>query len=91
MARRAFHEWLDVAPSSRILWGADCNHAEGIYGATDLTRRCLAEVLAERVERGELREEDARRIGRQVMRENALALFPGLKGKLWKGKKRLEP
>jgi predicted TIM-barrel fold metal-dependent hydrolase len=91
MARRAYHEWLDVAPSSRILWGADCNHAEGIYGATELTRRCLADVLAERVERGELREEDARRIGRQVLRENALALFPGMKSKLWKGKKRLEP
>lgn len=91
MARRAFHEWLDVAPSNRILWGADCNHAEGIYGATEWTRRCLAEVLAERVERGLVREEDARRIGRQVMRDNALALFPGLKKKLWKGKKRLVP
>ena len=31
-------------------WGADCNHAEGIYGATEFTRRCLAEVLAERIE-----------------------------------------
>jgi predicted TIM-barrel fold metal-dependent hydrolase len=91
MARRAFHEWLDVAPSSRILWGADCNHAEGIYGATELTRRCLAEVLAERVQRNELTEEDAKRIGRQILRENALALFPGLKGKLWKGKGRLKP
>jgi predicted TIM-barrel fold metal-dependent hydrolase len=91
MARRAFHEWLDVAPSSRILWGADCNHAEGIYGATELTRRVLAEVLAERVERGEVSEEDARRIGRQVMRDNALALFPAMKKKLWKGKKRLVP
>jgi hypothetical protein len=91
MARRAFHEWLDVAPSSRILWGADCNHAEGIYGATELTRRCLAEVLAERVGRGDLTEEDARRIGKQVMRDNALALFPAMKKKLWKGKKRLTP
>ena len=34
MARRALHEWLEVMPSDRILWGADCNHAEGIYGAT---------------------------------------------------------
>jgi predicted TIM-barrel fold metal-dependent hydrolase len=42
MAKRAFHEWLDVMPSDRIMWGADCNHAEGIYGATEFTRRCLA-------------------------------------------------
>jgi hypothetical protein len=91
MARRAFHEWLDVMPSNRILWGADCHHAEGIYGATELTRRCLAEVLAERVEAGDLAEQDARRIGRQVLRDNALALFPRLKGRLWKGKGRLTP
>jgi predicted TIM-barrel fold metal-dependent hydrolase len=91
MARRAFHEWLDVVPSSRIMWGADCNHAEGIYGATEMTRRCLAEVLAERVERGDLSEEHARRIGKQILRDNALALFPQLKDRLWKGKGKLTP
>jgi uncharacterized protein len=91
MAKRAFHEWLDVMPSNRILWGADCNHAEGIYGATEVTRRCLAEVLAERVDRGELTEEHARRIGQQVLRDNALALFPQLKGRLWKAKGKLTP
>jgi predicted TIM-barrel fold metal-dependent hydrolase len=90
-AKRAFHEWLDVMPSNRIMWGADCTHAEGIYGATELTRRCLAEVLAERVDRGDLAEADARRIGRQVLRDNALALFPQLKDRLWKGKGKLTP
>jgi predicted TIM-barrel fold metal-dependent hydrolase len=85
-AKRAFHEWLDVMPSDRIMWGADANHAEGIYGATEMTRRCLAEVLAERVDRGELREEHALRIGRQILRDNALALFPQLKSRLWKHK-----
>jgi uncharacterized protein len=85
-SKRAFHEWLDVMPSSRIMWGADANHAEGIYGATEMTRRCLAEVLAERVDRGDLREEHALAIGRQILRENALALFPQLKDRLWKHK-----
>ena len=68
------------------MWGADCNHAEGIYGATEMTRRVLAEVLAERVDRGDLRMEDAERIGRQILRENALTVFPGLKDKLWRHK-----
>jgi uncharacterized protein len=85
-AKRAFHEWLEVMPSDRIMWGADAHHAEGIYGATEFTRRCLAEVLAEKVDRGDLREEHALHIGRQVLRDNALALFPGLKQKLWKHK-----
>ena len=76
----------DVMGSNRILWGADAHHAEGIYAATAVTRRCLAEALAEKVERGELREEHALRIGTQIMRDNALELFPSLKEKLWKHK-----
>src|SRR5207253_9969280 len=40
MAKRAFHEWSKVMPSSRVMWGADCNPAERIYGATEVTRRC---------------------------------------------------
>jgi hypothetical protein len=90
-AKRAFHEWLEAMPSSRILWGADCNHAEGIYGATELTRRCIAEVLAEKVDAGDLLEEHALRIGRQILRDNALALFPQLEARLWKHKGKLEP
>ena len=90
-AKRAYHEWLEVMPSSRILWGADALHPEGIYGATEYTRRCLAEVLAEKVDRGDLREEHARRIGRQILRENALDLFPQLRKKLWKHRGKLEP
>ena len=90
-AKRAFHEWLEVMPSDRILWGADCNHGEGIYGATELTRRALAEVLAEKVERGDLLEEHALRIGRQILRENALKLFPQLRERLWKHKGPLAP
>lgn len=86
LARRAFHEWLDLIPSNRILWGADCNQAEGIYGATEITRRMLAEVLSERVDRGDLRLEDAEHIGRQILRENALNLFTGLRPKLWRDK-----
>jgi predicted TIM-barrel fold metal-dependent hydrolase len=86
MAKRAFHEWLEVMPSDRIMWGADEKTAEGIYAATETTRRCLAEVLAEKVDRGELIEEHALRIGRQVLRENALELFPQLKDRLWKHK-----
>ena len=31
-AKRAFHEWLDVMPSDRIMWGASTNHAKEIYG-----------------------------------------------------------
>ena len=84
MAKRAYDEWLDLMPSDRIMWGSDQIDAEGIYAATEFTRRCLAEVLAEKVIRGDLRYEDARRIGKQVLRDNALEMFPQLKTRLWK-------
>jgi predicted TIM-barrel fold metal-dependent hydrolase len=84
MAKRAYQEWLEAVPSNRIMWGSDTGTAEGIYGATEFTRQCLAEALAEKVVRGELREEDALRIARQIMRENALELFPQLKERLWR-------
>ncbi len=83
MAKRAYQEWLEIIPSDRIMWGADTGYAEGIYAATEFTRQCLAEALAEKVERGELREEHALRIGRQIMRDNALKLFPKIKRFLW--------
>jgi predicted amidohydrolase/predicted TIM-barrel fold metal-dependent hydrolase len=84
MAKRAYQEWLEAAPSNRIMWRADISDAEGIYGATEFTRQCLAEALAEKVARDELREEHANRIGRQIMRDNALALFPKLRRRLWR-------
>src|SRR5439155_6856725 len=91
MAKRAYHEWLEVMPSTKIMWGADCNHAEGIYGATELTRRCLAEVLAEKIDSGDLKEAFALKIGKQIMRDNALKLFPQLNERLWKHKGKLKP
>jgi hypothetical protein len=82
MAKRAFHEWLEVVPSNRITWGGDDTTAEGIYGETELTRRCLAEVLAEKVGREEIKEEDALRIGSNILSDNALELYPQLKQRL---------
>lgn len=57
--------------------------AEGVYAATEFTRQCLAEALAEKVERGELLEQHANRIAGQIMRDNALKLFPKLNRMLW--------
>jgi predicted TIM-barrel fold metal-dependent hydrolase len=91
MAKRAFHEWLELMPSDHIMWGSDCRHAEGIYGATETTRRCLAEVLAEKIATGELKEEFALNIGKQILRDNALKLFPRLNDRLWKHKGQLKP
>lgn len=84
MAKRAYQEWFEIMPSDRIMWGADTVQAEGIYAATVWTRQCLSEALAEKVDRSELREEQAIYIGQQVLRDNALKLFPTLSRQVWK-------
>jgi uncharacterized protein len=89
MAKRALHEWLELVPSDRILWGSDLHHAEGIYAATEFTRRCLSEVLAEKAARGDLTEPQAMQISKQIIRDNALELFPRLEAKLWKNQIRV--
>jgi predicted TIM-barrel fold metal-dependent hydrolase len=82
MAKRAYQEWLEAIPSDRIMWGGDTVTAEGIYAEAEITRQCLAESLAEKVQRNELSETHALRIGRQILRDNALKLFPKLHGSL---------
>jgi len=82
MAKHAFNEWLEVILSNRITWGGDEHSAEGIYGETELNRHCWAEVLAGKVSRGELAEDDARRIGSQILRDNALEPYRLLKPKM---------
>jgi predicted TIM-barrel fold metal-dependent hydrolase len=82
MAKQAFSEWLEVMPSNRITWGGDEHTAEGIYGETEMNRHCWADVLAGKISRGELDEDDARRIGKQILRDNALNLYPLLKPKM---------
>lgn len=83
-AKRAFHEWLEVIPADRLMFGADSDFPEEIYGSTVVMRRCLAEVLAEKVDAGDLEEAYALKVGRQILRENALKLFPQLRSRLWK-------
>jgi hypothetical protein len=77
-------------PSTHNVWDGICNHGEDNYGSNELTRRCLSEAVAEKAARGNLIEEHALRIGRQILRVNALELFPQLKERLWKHKSKLK-
>jgi predicted TIM-barrel fold metal-dependent hydrolase len=72
----ALHEAIEVLPDeSRMMFGGDNWHAEETYGAIQRTRRLIAEVLEENVRSGYFHEEDARRLGRKILRENAQAFF----------------
>ena len=66
-----------IAVAAAAIWLSPC----GVDCPED-TRECITEALAEKVDRGELREDDAKRIATQILRENALKLFPRLRAAL---------
>lgn len=77
VSRRALHECLETVPLNKIMgFGGDYNFAEVSYGHAKMARRNIAQVLAGNVEAGIHGEDDAAEIGRMLLRDNPLALFP---------------
>jgi len=75
-SRQALKEWIDLVPGDRLLgFGSDVGWPEFIYGHLLMARSCLADVLAEKVERDFLSEEAATSLVHQMLRENAMALY----------------
>ncbi len=74
--RRAVGEWLDSVPQNKILaFGADCLHIEQTYGALLLTRRLLAQTLAQKVERMDWDMAQAESVAEKLLSRNATELF----------------
>lgn len=70
-----FNEMLDCVPYNKILWGGDCHLIEETIGSLEYGKQVVCEVLTERIENGELDEENAKKIISAVFRENAIKLF----------------
>jgi predicted TIM-barrel fold metal-dependent hydrolase len=77
VSRRALHEFLETVPLNKIMgFGGDYNFAELSYAHAKMARRNIAQVLAENVEAGTHTEDDAVEIGRMLLCDNPLSLFP---------------
>jgi len=73
-------EMLSLAPSSKLMYGSDVGGIPELFAlSAEWGRSALGEALGWLVERGDLVLEDARRIGRQILADNATALY-GLSG-----------
>ncbi len=69
-------EMLSLAPSSKLLYGSDLAGLPELFAlSADWSRATLAEALGWLVERADFTAEDARRVGRQVLADNATALY----------------
>ena len=74
--KQALHEAIEVLPDeSRMMIGGDNWHVEETYGAIGLMRRLIGEVLREKVDDGYFGPEDARRLARKILSENASRFF----------------
>lgn len=71
ISRRALGEWLDAVPVNKIFaFGGDYSVPEKIYGHLQLARANVATVLAEKVQRGRMNEQEALEVARLLFNEN---------------------
>jgi predicted TIM-barrel fold metal-dependent hydrolase len=79
-SRQVLSEWLDLVPGYRILgFGSDVRSPEMVCGHLEMARACVADVLAEKVQRDFLSEEEAFCLARKLFRDNAIEFY-GLDG-----------
>ncbi|MBN1411101.1 MAG: hypothetical protein JW969_09665 [Spirochaetales bacterium] len=77
-AVRVLEEMLEVLPSNKILgFGGDYIFVEGTYAHLQFAKEKVAEVLANRIEKGRLNKADAVVLTEQLLHDNAEALFGG--------------
>ena len=74
-AVHAIDEMFDCVPYNKFFWGGDCAFIEETTGSLEYGKEVLAEVLANRIERGLLTDDVAFDIVKRVLRENAVEVF----------------
>jgi predicted TIM-barrel fold metal-dependent hydrolase len=78
VAKRLLHELIETVPANKILgYGGDFFHVEGAYAHAQMARAVTAEVLAERVEEGYLKEDEAASLLEGILYQNGKELFSG--------------
>lgn len=76
MASHHLHQLIDTVPGNKILgFGGDFMHVEGAYAHCQMARHITADVLADKVEAGELPEDHAVFLVERILFGNANDLF----------------
>jgi len=78
-AERALQEWLETVPAGKIMaFGGDFLYVDDVYGHMLMARETVANVLIDKVKTGYFSEDEAIRIARMLLHDNAVRIF-GLK------------
>lgn len=75
-AREILSEWIETVPTSKIFaFGGDYLFVEGTYAHSMMARENVARVLAAKVAEGYLREDEASRVAKMILHDNAEEFF----------------
>lgn len=75
-SRQVLSEWLDLVPGYRILgFGSDVHFPEMILGHLIMARSCVADVLAEKVEKDFMSKDEALSLAKRMFRDNGMVLY----------------
>jgi len=76
MTKLHLHELIDTVPGNKILrFGGDFYHVEGVYAHCKMAREITADVLADKVEAGDLPEDHAAFLLERILYSNGKDLF----------------
>lgn len=75
-AKRYLNEFLETVPVYKIMaFGGDYNCVENVYAEYQVAKKIIAEVLAEKVINNYFTEDEARRVARMILHDNAAELY----------------
>jgi len=75
-SRQSLNEWIDLVPGDRLLgFGSDVGWPEFIYGHLVMGRSCIADILAQKVERDFISKVVALDLVKKMLRDNAIKLY----------------
>ena len=69
--RCALREWIGFVPPEKMVFGIDSTTVECWYGGALTAKEIMADVLEEKIARGELGKDEALRIARQILHDTA--------------------
>jgi len=74
--QEALDQYLDLIPLNKIFaFGGDYRYPELTYALAKMARRTIARVLADRVERGVFKEEEAAEVGKVVLHDSLSTFY----------------
>lgn len=75
-SERYLNEWLETVPANKIMaFGGDYFNVEGVYSHLMLAKQVISNVLVRKVKDGYFTEDEAIKIARMILHDNAINIF----------------